>query len=738
MENEQNHFRILVIDDNPNIHHDITKMLANNAPSEFDKISMNLFDKNKSEITLPAFQIDSASQGQEGVACLQKAFTEEQPYSLVFVDIRMPPGWDGIETIKHIWKIDQDIQVVICTAFSDYSWEETVSHLGQTDNLLILKKPFDTVVLRQLACALTKKYQLTQNTKKDKAEIEKNFKLLQKSVSLLKATLESSNNGVLVINNDGGIVDYNQNFLNMWRIPRTILDEKNELKLDEFMIEQIENPGRFTIQMDSFSADPSINFADKINLKDGKIFEYYTQPQQMNEQIIGRVFDFRDITQRSNLEKSLAYQATHDALTDLPNRTLLFERVQQEIKTSEKKKALFAVLFADLDRFKFINDSLSHAEGDTILKSVANRLKTSMRPEDTLARLGGDEFVIILTNFDNEEDIKPRVQKFIDVFQEPFTINKRKIIITISIGVSLYPKHGETIDILLRNADAAMYAAKGNRRNTFQLYTDELNQLSLAQLNQEMELRQALVNNEFFLSYQPQIDLRNGRIVAVEALIRWKHPKKGILHPLSFLPLAEKTGLIVPIDGWVLREACKQNKLWQEAGFPPVRVAVNASTLQFTQQNIVEQIAAVLAETKLDSKYLELELTENLVVSSPDIVKAVEALKKLGVCIAIDDFGSGYSALSYLKKLPLDRIKIDGSFVQHIQTPEDDEAVIRAILAMAKNLNLEVVAEGVENQNQVNFLQKYHCDDLQGFYFSKAVSPTELIALLKKEPENFT
>lgn len=728
--------KIIVIDDNVSIHRDFIKILTTNTGSELDKLKMQIFDEKTSDvISLPKFQIDTASQGNEGVERIKQALDQGNPYALAFVDVRMPPGWDGIETIKHIWELDQDIQIVICTAYSDYSWEETISQLGLNDNLLILKKPFDNVAVRQLACALTKKWQLMQDARKFtstlKQQVEDRTVSLQESLSLVKATLESSNDGVLVINNQGEIVDYNQSFINMWKVPRAILDTKVESKLLEFMNDQLMNPSKFHDDMEELHANQDSIKIDIIDFKDGVIFEYYTQPQKINNQIIGRVFDFRDITKRANLEKSLEHQARHDALTGLPNRIMLHERILQAKKISEKNNSLFALFFIDFDRFKLINDSLSHAVGDDLLRAASDRLKSSIRPEDTLARLGGDEFVIILTNIQKEEYILERALKVINIFQVPFNISGKEVTITASIGISIFPKDGKTGDNLLRNADAAMYCAKEKRGNNFQLYTDEMNSKSLAKLDHEAQFRHAMANNELFLCYQPQINLKSGKIVSAEALVRWQHPEKGILLPLDFIPLAEETGLIVQLGEWVMRKACAQNKAWQDAGLSPIRVAVNVTAQQFAHQNLVELVRDILKETQLSPEYLELELTENVIVSNIEIINAVIELKKLGVTIAIDDFGTGYSSLSYLKKIPLDRLKIDSSFVQHITNAEDDEVIIRAVISMAKSLNLEVLAEGVETQDQINFLKAHECGDVQGFYFSKPLNIQELEDFLK-------
>ncbi len=731
---------ILVIDDNPEIHKDLIKILTK-KPMEIaalDALETQIFGgEYKNQITdLPHFVIDTATQGEEGIMRVEEALTNGKKYALAFVDIRMPPGLDGVETIRRLWEIDPDIQAVICTAYSDYTWEETIAALGQKENLLILKKPFDGIAVRQLACALTKKWQLVNDAKQYTHNLKQQIALrtasLEESLSLVKATLESSNEGILVVNNEHAIVDFNQTFLKMWSIPRTLAETKNEGALRQFMFNQLSEPTELFTDVTHLKLNPSNNVDDCLHLRDGKIFEYYTQAQIVKDQTVGLVFNFRDITERAKLERKLEYQASHDALTGLPNRVILLEKIQQAAKVAQQTNHFVAILFLDLDRFKLINDSLTHAAGDELLKVTAQRLQSIMRSQDTLIRLGGDEFIIILTDIAKQEHILNKVQKIRSVFQEPFHIGKRNVLVTASIGISVFPRDGNNPDILLRNADAAMYQAKAQHGNTYQFYTEELNQQSVEKLDHEMRLRAALENNELFLYYQPQIDSKTGRIIAAEALIRWHYSEDTVLLPLDFIPLAEETGLIVSIGEWVLRQACAQNKAWQNAGLPHFRIAVNVTAQQFEHQNMVKLVKDVLRETDLNPKYLELELTENAVISNAKVIEAVSELKSFGVSIAIDDFGTGYSSLSYLRKIPLNRLKIDRSFIQNVQSATDDEVIIRAVIAMAKNLNLDVIAEGVETQYQLNFLKSHDCCDVQGYYFSKPLSSLELAEYLER------
>jgi diguanylate cyclase (GGDEF)-like protein/PAS domain S-box-containing protein len=727
-------FRILIIDDNLAIHQDFMKILTSSSTSSLDDISKELFGTKSVVSLLPQFEIDTASQGKEGVECIKKAVEEKRPYSLAFVDIRMPPGWDGVETIKRIWEIDKDIQVVICTAYSDYSWEETIAQLGTTDNLLILKKPFDNSSVRQLAHALTRKWQLIQNVRQYtdnlKQQVLDRTESLQTSLSLVKATLESSNDGILVVNNDGIVIDFNQKFADMWQLADEKLRGENILEILNLVKNQVTHPEESYNKIRELQTDLDKITIDNIYFTDDRIFECYSQPHKLEDKTIGRVYDFRDVTKRVKLEKDLLYQATHDSLTGLPNRVSLYEHVQGSIKNAaaENKTSSFAVLFFDLDRFKLINDSLSHAVGDELLKATAARLEAIIKTDDILARLGGDEFVIV---FSGEEDLMPKIQAVLNIFQQPFYLGERSMMVTASMGISLYPKDGRDIDELLRNADAAMYRAKSLLGNNFQFYTPEMNTQNLARLDLEDQLHQALVNEEFFLVYQPQLDLATEKLVAVEALLRWRHPEKGVLLPIDFVPLAEETGLIVPIGEWVLRTACQQNKAWQKAGICNIKIAVSISAQQLLLPNFGDLISGVLTETDLKPHYLELELAENVIVNNGDTINIVKKLKEIGVRIVIGDFGISYSNLSYLQKVPLDSLKIDRSFIQQISHVNDNEVIVRAIITMAKSLSLDVLAEGVETQNQLEFLKKSEGGHVQGFYFGKPLALDEIEKLFK-------
>ncbi len=451
----------------------------------------------------------------------------------------------------------------------------------------------------------------------------------------------------------------------------------------------------------------------------------------------GQVEDYRrtleeKVDQRTRQLKEAtehAFQlAQHDMLTGLPNRAMLTEHLHHALAQASRHERRVAVLFIDLDHFKNINDALGHDTGDIMLRSTAARLLDSVRESDTVARLGGDEFVVILPDADNERDTSAVAHQILDALARPFELTGKEFHISCSIGISLYPEDGSDATSLVKNADTAMYNAKDSGRNTYRFYTPDMNVRVMERLKMESSLRRGLERNEFFLVYQPQVDLADGAVIGLEALLRWKQPDEGLISPARFIPVAEESGLILPLSEWVLRTACAQTKYWLDQGIDPGRVAVNFSMRQFEQQNLVQLVAQILRETGLDARYLELELTETLISRNPGkAIATLSALREMGVDISIDDFGTGYSSLSYLTRFPIHKIKIDRSFVLGIGNDPSDEAVINAIIAMAHSLGLTAIAEGVETEAQLAFLRAHGCDQIQGFLFSRPL-PAEKAA----------
>ncbi len=435
----------------------------------------------------------------------------------------------------------------------------------------------------------------------------------------------------------------------------------------------------------------------------------------------------QDITERKAAEAQVQFLAYYDALTGLPNRTLLRDRILVALAGARRHREKVALLFLDLDHFKTINDSLGHSIGDQLLKEVAERLKKLTREPDTVARLGGDEFLVLMTDINETAEAVLVAERIVDAMAAEFVIQGHLLNVSCSLGISIFPDDGEEAEALFKNADLAMYDAKEHGRNNVRLFTPEMNIQAVERMTLENSLRSALERSEFYLVYQPQADLATGEIIGCEALIRWRHPELGVVPPNKFIPIAESSGLIIPIGEWVLRTACAQARQWQDQGLLAVPVAVNVSAVQFQQKDFLRLIETVLRESRLAPQYLELELTESLILSNADVVLfMLQQLREMGVRLSIDDFGTGYSSLSYLKQFPVYKLKIDGSFVRDVDIDPDDAAIIGSILVMAKSLGLKVVAECVENEEQVSFLRAHHCDEIQGYYFSRPLPADEL------------
>lgn len=440
----------------------------------------------------------------------------------------------------------------------------------------------------------------------------------------------------------------------------------------------------------------------------------------------------RDITERKETQEQLYHMAHHDTLTGLPNRILFVDRLKIGRALANRQKLRMGVLYLDLDRFKNINDSLGHANGDLLLLAVAERLSSCVREVDTVARLGGDEFVVVLVNIRGIPDLEKVARKILKSIAKPFDIGGHELFITSSIGISIYPNDCDDIEGLVKKADSAMYYAKGQGRNNFQFYHPAMDENAHNRLVLENRLRRAMEREELLIYYQPKIDIETGRISSMEALLRWQHPELGLLEPADFLALAEETGLIVTIGEWVLLKACQQNKSWQDAGLPAMRIAVNLSANQLQQKNLFDKITQVLEESGLESRYLELEITETVIMQHPDFITSVlTQLQNLGIHISIDDFGTGYSSLAHLKRFTINTLKIDKTFVRDVEVNTTDAAIAMAIIAMGNSLNLRVSAEGVETEGQFSFLKNNLCDEVQGYYFSRPLPHQEVEEFLR-------
>ncbi|MEK6806837.1 MAG: EAL domain-containing protein [Pseudomonadota bacterium] len=553
---------------------------------------------------------------------------------------------------------------------------------------------------------------------------------LKHTLSVLSTTLESTADGIIVVDLAGRIVCFNQRFVELWEIPKSVMltGDGNLVQLE--VARKFEDPEAFLNKFRALYAAVEQESFELLQLKDGRVFERNSRPQRIDGTVIGRVCSFRDVTERKQAEAHIQKMAHHDALTQLPNRALLMDRLDMALEQARRNGSLVALLMLDLDHFKNINDSLGHSAGDQLLRTVAARLSGCARKTDTVARMGGDEFVIVLTDVKNRDTVERIVQAMVEEVSAPIVIESHELVVTPSIGISVFPDDGAHATGLLKSADTAMYQAKAQGRGNYQWFAPRMMLAVDERLELEHGLRRALERREFSLDYQPLVSIKTGQVVGSEALIRWHHPRRGTVLPRSFIPLAEETGLIIPIGAWVLRQACIEGKRLQAQLGKPLIISVNISTRQFRQDNLLRTVEDVLEESGLPPHTLVLEITESALAANPQETAAVlKNIRDLGVRIAVDDFGTGYSSLSYITRFPIDLLKIDASFVRDLIEDQSDAAITSAIIALAHSLKLEVVAEGVETQAQLAFLRERVCNEAQGFYFGKPVPAAQFSTL---------
>jgi predicted signal transduction protein with EAL and GGDEF domain len=654
--------RILVVDDNRAIHEDFRKILgrAAGARDELDALDAELFGTVAPEAADEGFEVDSAYQGEEAIEKVCRARAMGKGYALLFVDVRMPPGLDGIQTTARLLREDPEVSIVICSAYSDHSWEEMTAAFGKTDRVLILKKPFDTVEVRQLAHALQRRWELAR--------------LASMKVHDLTALIDARTAELTAANEA----------------------LKHEASLREEALRRL---------------------------------------GESNEQI-----------------RALAYQ---DGLTGLPNRRLFNEHLEKVLARARRKSTEFAILFIDIDNFKLINDTIGHQAADVVLRELAASLSLLIRTDDllglyhdenvdvattitveplhdsVLSRLGGDEFIVLLPDTRDRFAAGTVGRRILQHLEQPIRVDGHEVFVSASIGIATYPDDGLSSEILVRNADTAMYHAKQGGKGAFQYYSAAMNAASVERLTLETGLRRALEDGSLELHYQPQVDVATGRIVGAEALVRWHHPVRGYISPTSFIPIAEDTGLIVPLGEWVLDRACAQAAAWQRLGLPRIPIAVNVSGVQFQRQDLCAVVRRKLDAHGLDPSMLHVEITETAIVAARErAIDLLQQLRALGVRLALDDFGTGYSSLSYLKSFPIDALKIDRSFVAEMLTDHTTASIIEAIISMTRVLGLSVIAEGVEDYAQFAFLKQIGCDTVQGFYISSAIPADEFAQLL--------
>lgn len=553
---------------------------------------------------------------------------------------------------------------------------------------------------------------------------------LKQTLALLDATMASTTDGILVVDHHGKIVRFNQRFLKMWEIEESVTPSGHENMILK-ILEKLKEPERFLEKITKLYETHEEVTYDVFELKNGKIFERYSHPQWVEGKHLGRVWSFRDTTERHEQAALLRHRALHDGLTDLPNRVLLLDRLQQAILLGRREMKSFAVLLMDLDRFKEVNDTLGHRIGDILLRQVSSRILTLLRKSDTLARLGGDEFAILLLGHVNAEEATQFAEKVRQVLEPSFLIEDISLNVSTSIGIALFPDHGDQVHGLLKMADIAMYVAKSSETGV-NIYSSSKDQYSLKSLVLKNDLRQSIQDGHLFLLYQPKVNLETHQVIGVEALVRWKHSQFGIIPPDEFIGLAEQTGLIKPLTLWVLKEALHQERIWREAGLD-LRVAVNLSVRSLRDFKLDDQILEILQSFDTSPDRLELEITESIIMDDPTrAMEIVTRLGHMGIKFALDDFGTGYSSLSYLKRLPISAIKIDKSFILDMMAEGDDEVIVVSIIELAHNLGMKVIAEGVEDQETMDRLFALRCDEVQGYFLSRPITGDEILKWVEK------
>ncbi|HZR37784.1 MAG TPA: EAL domain-containing protein [Nevskia sp.] len=661
------------------------------------------------------FQMLVAQDGEEALDRVRVV----QP-DLILLDVMMP-GINGFDTCRRLKSMEgvREVPVIFMTALTDVGDKVKAFAAGGVD---YVTKPLQ---LEELLARVRTHLELHAARQRLAAQHLR----LQSSEVRYRRLFEASKDGVLLVEFDSGrVTDVNAALAEMLSLPRE------------------EIVGQRLCELAALRNAPCKSALAELRLREQVRYEHWPLANaggaaldvefSANAYLVNGVkmvqCNIRDITERKQAESRIRYLALHDTLTGLPNRVLLHDRLNQAIAQARRNRRQVSVLMLDLDHFKHINDSLGHHVGDHLLEATAVRLRACLRESDIAARLGGDEFVIALPEAAEDADAALVAEKVLKTLREPFQVDGHELHVGVSIGISRYPSDGEDPGTLLRAADSAMYQAKNAGRGDFRFFTAAMSEAAQRRLELANDVRHAVQRGEFTLNYQPQVSARGGNVTGIEALLRWRHPRHGMISPEEFVPLLEEIGLIIEVGHWALRCACAQNAAWQRQGLPPMRVAVNLSAQQFYRGDIVGTVRGALADSGLAPEWLELELTESLTLDDTEMtIKLMHELKQLGVCLSLDDFGTGWSSLSYLRRFPLDRIKIDRSFMRDLVTQPTASAVVRSIMGLARNLGLTCVAEGVETADQLSYLQKQMCADIQGFLFSPAVSGAEIETMLR-------
>ncbi len=684
-------------------------------------------------VNLHGYQADKALGGAEALAALGR-----KHYDVVLLDLIMP-GVSGHDVLDHASEQGLDTKIIVVSGDSSFSGVKHALHCGAFD---FVKKPYEAGELIS-----------TMETALRQCELENQNHVmeekLKESEELHRFIVNNSPDLVYMLDRNGCFIFLNQRLESLLGYSKEELIGRHYSELvDDDHLEAARNIFNERRMGERAAANVELRLKSRLNRRGPRLFHaqsvwmeltaegVYSDPnERTRENFIGTYGTARDISERKEAEEVINFQAYHDLLTHLPNRALLKDRLSLAIAHARRNKRKLAVMFLDLDRFKLVNDTLGHTMGDRLLKAVANRLQSCLRRGDTLARFGGDEFTLLLPEVRTKDDVVVIASKILDRLNAPFVIDGHELFVGASIGISIYPEAGDSEEALIQNADIAMYQVKGRGKNGYQFFSEEMNNSFSTRLSLERELRNGLAQGELKVYYQPQVSLDTGRITGVEALVRWQHPIRGLVSPIDFLPMAEETGLICQIDEFVQAQAFQDVAYWRSRGREDFQVSVNLSAVQLEKDGFVDRFVATLQQSGLEAQAVKLEITENTLMQDMEvIIPKLKELRRLGVHIAIDDFGTGYSSLSYLQQFPIQTLKIDRSFVGDIRADESDASIVNAIVAMARGLKLDLIAEGVENRTQLRYLHAQGCSEGQGFIFSKPVPANDITNMIRENP----
>ncbi|MGY2440588.1 GGDEF/EAL domain-containing response regulator [Pseudomonas sp. SDO52101_S400] len=733
--------RVLIVDDTVSIHDDFAKILKPStvADDNLDETESLLFGTpcTASAPLKQQFELDSAFQGREALDKVEAALAAGRPYAMAFIDMRMPPGWDGLETIERLWQVDPKLQVALCTAYSDYSWEDIDERLPQNDRLLILKKPFDAIEIRQLASALTVKWQMTED-----AALKMN--LLEQAVQ--ERTRELSDANIIVQNSPTilyrlrgepsfPLMYISHNITRYGHVAADLVGAANWAQLLIHPDDQASVDAAMARVLDRHALGASIEFRLRTGQGTWRWVENRYVPVRDHD---GRLLEVEgiilDITERRVAEEKVALLARTDGLTGLANRTTLIERLHQAFAAARRGAAPFAVFYLDLDHFKRINDTLGHPVGDLLLQQVAQRIKTGVRENDVVARLGGDEFAILQLDVSEPTQSAAVATKILEALLAPYQLGGNAVRISVSIGISSYSPASFDADSLLGQADMALYRAKESGRNQYHFHSEDITREVAERMVLAEELTTALTQGGLKLDYLPEVDLHSGKILGMAAQVSWQHPRLGLLPASAFVPAAEKTGAIIPLGRWILDHACWQMRQWQNDGVAPPVMAIKISLAQLKSgPELIYDVLRITARWELAPWDLRFDVTEaTLAQTQWTHNDALPRLRELGVTIAIDDFGNEYSSFDYLKTYRVNHLKLAQSLIDNAAQDEDGANRLRAIVNFARDLAIDISAEGVTPEDQGSALVPCApLKNVQGFCLSEAVSPEQAGRLLK-------